>query len=392
MIKKKIKDKLLFILSFFLSYVIPKRKKSFLLGSTNGERYNDNPKYLYLYLLKNKEDAKWITENKKIYNYLKKNKYPVVMKYSLEGFFEILRNKYLIIDHSPQDILYVPHLIGNFNIIQLWHGLPIKKIALDSILTDHGFIKNIFLKHRFLNNIATKLKIYSSTKFKLICACSKEDKIHFESAFKNSNIKITGYPRNDILFEKKIHNNFINKLKNKFNKIYLYAPTFREHGKFIPFSKEGLSKLNKILKRKNIILIVKKHPFDNKLKIEQLSNIKDYSSKIDDIQELLASVDLLITDYSSIAFDFLLTKKPIIFYDYDYNKYIRNCREIYYQYKKVLPGPFIENEEKLIEYLKNINWFNDPKIKKRYEKSLNRFHKYKDGFSCKRVYNEIIKI
>src|SRR5690606_3485094 len=111
-----------------------------------------------------------------------------------------------------------------------------------------------------------------------------------------------------------------------------------------------LRKFNEYLHKNNILLVIKRHPFD-KTHFQSLSNIKDYSDNIVDVQELLVCTDILITDYSSVFFDFSLTNRPIIFYAYDYNEYLENCRGMYFDYYKEMLGPFARNESELLHLI-----------------------------------------
>lgn len=97
------------------------------------------------------------------------------------------------------------------------------------------------------------------------------------------------------------------------------------------------------------------------------------------------STDILITDYSSIVTDFILTERPIIFYFFDYEDYINHSRKFYYDLLSILPGPFAYDEWELYNLLLNIDWFQDPNYIKRYQAFINMFHEYKDGRSCLRL-------
>ena len=105
-------------------------------------------------------------------------------------------------------------------------------------------------------------------------------------------------------------------------------------------------------------------------------------------QELFKDSDLLITDYSSIAFDFSYMKKPIIYYQHD-DDY--NFKEGYFKYKTMGFGDVITDENILIakieEYLKN-----DCKMEEIYTKRVNSFYKYNDKNNCKRVYNATLNL
>jgi len=110
-----------------------------------------------------------------------------------------------------------------------------------------------------------------------------------------------------------------------------------------------------------------------------------------DTYELLARTHILIADYSSVYFDFLLTEKPIIFAPFDYENYIKNDREFYYDYDEVTPGPKCKDWDDVLDWIakftKNPSLFLQERIAMK-----NRFHQYQDGQNCKRVYEKITEL
>lgn len=107
--------------------------------------------------------------------------------------------------------------------------------------------------------------------------------------------------------------------------------------------------------------------------------------------------NLLIKSFFSfckgILFDFCLTDKPIIYYPYDYEEYLKKCRGIYYDYYKELTGPFAHNEDELLNLIKNCEkWPKKKNYKDKYKKSKNKFNKYQDRNSCKRVFKKVLKL
>ncbi|CAM4373663.1 bifunctional glycosyltransferase/CDP-glycerol:glycerophosphate glycerophosphotransferase [Weissella hellenica] len=168
----------------------------------------------------------------------------------------------------------------------------------------------------------------------------------------------TGYPRNDVFF-KKYSDHEKKEMKQKYNlpvnkKIILYAPTWRNQDQKIP------TNINKLFNIKNMydslnddtIIVVKNHNF------EKLTGIdKKYQSKIiladetASIESLYIISDAVITDYSSVMFDYALLNKPMIFWAFDYEEYVKN-RGINFDLKADAPGPFVQDEKDLI------NWVN----------------------------------
>ena len=113
-------------------------------------------------------------------------------------------------------------------------------------------------------------------------------------------------------------------------------------------------------------------------------------SKIE-INDILKNYSLVISDYSGLYIDFLLTNNPIIFAPFDYEKYITKDRELYYEYNEVTPGPKCKDWNEVIEWIIKFKNNSTLYVEER-KKVRDRFHKYQDDKSCERVYNEIIKL
>lgn len=369
---------------YILSYLVPKNKKLILLGSGFGTKFMGNSKYFYLWLIRKKAKSLnyiWITRNKKILNDLKKKKYPVVFLYSLRGLWCVLRAKVLIVEQSSKDIIGTGFVIGNYNILNTMHGTPLKMISIDEQVKNATMIEELF-----------KIGINIERKKYTMLACSTENARNLKKSLHNGNIKVLGYPRNDVFFDKNLCYIDYNKKLNlkKYKKVLLYAPTLRDHKALTPpFSQNFLIKLNNYLRVEKSILLIRTHPLAvDKIEFNNLSNMLNISRSIDDIQEILLYTDVLITDYSSIIYEYALTKKPIIFYPFDYKDYIENCRKMYLDYYKELPGPFANNEDELLNYIKNVNvWKKKADYKRKYDLFMTRFNKYRDGKSSERIYN-----
>jgi CDP-glycerol glycerophosphotransferase (TagB/SpsB family) len=205
------------------------------------------------------------------------------------------------------------------------------------------------------------------------------------------------------LNEKEIHQNlqFINAKKvvelidnihKKDGHVGFYLPTHRQEGSEQMLKKiiGNLQLCQNQLSKEKIYIIVKLHRFHQNEKFpKNMMNVifvKDHELE-GDIYPLLPLTDFLITDYSSIYIDYLLTNKPIIFLDYDFQSYIEVDREFYYSYKEVTPGPKVSFWNDLVTVIKKeLN--KDTYIKDR-QKMIKLFHSYPDGNSSKRVGEKI---
>jgi len=380
----KLKKILIYTLNvplYLIAKIIPKDDKIWIFGAWFGDKYADNSKYLFEYINENhpKIRAIWLTRNKDAYELVKAKGYEVYYTYSLKSILLGLRTKCSIFVQL-NNVDNIPFLNNNRTLqIQLWHGTPLKKIGLDDTLHKYRRLKIKYIIFPFLEQ-----------KFDYMITQSNEDKKNFKAAFNVKKISITGYPRNDSLFKfKKIR-------KDKFN--ILYLPTFRgKIGSEIDLLTDyGFNYLeyNKWLGENNSLLYLKMHPV-NKPSAGVVSKVKNYKNikflEEIDVAEILPQADILIIDYSSVYFDYLLTDKPIIFAPFDYERYITKDREFYYDYNKVTPGPKCKDWNEVLEWIEKFK--NDPTLYLEERKIIkDKFHKYQDGNSCERVYNEIVKL
>lgn len=376
----------------FCIYFLPRNPNIWITGNKkkfmNNQKmpgFNDNSKYFYLYL-KEKSDKEvwWITEDKELYITLKKLELPVLYKYSLKGVYKALRGKYYF---SHYGYGQVSDILESGSVqINLWHGIPLKKIGYD-----YGMKKNF--------NLIKKIFKIEKCEYFLSSSNYLTEKI-FKTAFllNEENYLNLGYPRTDIFklsksqiieFCKKYSNNIYNIIKkiSIYNKVLIYMPTWRE-GEDNNFKNINLylKELNNFFKKENMILLIKLHPLTN-IFLENLENIIVLENDID-IYPILPLTDCLITDYSSVFFDYLLLNKEIIFFPFDKEKYLKN-RELYFEYNLITPGIKIRNFLEIKELFKNKQrkdeyFFKREEIRKKIienydfdacEKIINFFHK-----------------
>jgi CDP-glycerol glycerophosphotransferase (TagB/SpsB family) len=327
----------------------------------------------------------WITKDKEIYDRLKKDGFPVVKANSIRGFILQLKAGVAVLTSGKYDVSQ-NLLTGRTKIIQLWHGIPLKKIGFDTYLAK---INDRLVRYLFFLPVLKNL-----LKFDLLISTSEFIKQRFMSSFRLSGQKVpvTGYPRNDILFS-----NSAKLDSNNGVRTILYAPTLRNEGTggsaVEKLGIEELSKVNSFLTDINAKLYIKLHfSEEDLLKDINLSNIVLLrSDPFFDIQEFLCRTDVLITDYSSVYFDYLLLDRPIVFFAYDLENYIKNDRGFYDQYEDVTPGYIVrswdEVEVSIKKYLAEPDRYQEER-KKLTEKYWGHF----DGKSSERVYSEIMKV
>lgn len=360
MIKKILKTSACFLL-LGLSYLTPRNKSIWLFGSSRN-CFNDNSKYLYIYILEKHPNirAVWISHNKKHAKYLK-NSFNIYAyyKWSIKGIYYSLTGKYYFYNYYISDINTWTY--GRATKINLWHGIPIKKIEFD--------INKGPLSHIFNNSLKSKISYFNHyVKPNFILSTSKLISSLFASAFRVEQKKCLeyGYPRNDILtvpdqvvfnhimkYEPKTTLLLINSMK-KFDKTFVYMPTWRDNDiDFIEAANIDFISLNALLSSKNYLLILKLHSNTNlPIDLAKYPNIVLFNSKAD-IYPVLPYTDALITDYSSICFDYKLMNKPVVFYCFDKDDYTKN-RELYFVYDEVIKDELVATDfNSLLNILRN---------------------------------------
>ncbi len=376
------------------------RKRYILFIGRDDGRFLDNVKYLFLYFIqKQKRDnlinmgieTCFLTENKNTFFLLKNNNLPVVYFPSMKAFKILLSTKLLIVDNWMWIKNFKNFILKPAKKIQLWHGVGFKKINLMLINT----FKEILI-YNFIGKIHDFDVVVSTSYFYTNNVFSK--------AFKAKYFWETGYPRNDIFFRKLDKNDFLftdkkalNYIRNKKDegcKIILYAPTFRDTGGDVFTDKVlNIKKIEIFLNKIKALMIIKFHPdpnFNYQL-FKDCKNILFYDND-KDVYPILKITDCLITDYSSIYMDYLLLDNPIIFFPYDYNKYITKDREIQFEYDWITTGEKAYKQEELETLLKKILVEKIDNFKEKRKEIKNIAFKYQDGLSSERIFIKVLDL
>lgn len=274
--------------------------------------------------------------------------------------------------------------------IQTWHGTPLKKLGLD--------IENVAMPG---TNTAAYHRNFVSEANRWDALVSPNDYSTqiFRSAFgfKNQILKV-GYPRNDELINSSPED--VTALKQQLGipldkKVVLYAPTYRdnqfaEKGKYtfeLPFS---LADFRERFGQDAVLILRMHYLISNALDVSDYSDFVYDLSSYPNISDLYLVSDLLITDYSSVFFDYAYLQRPILFYPYDYHLYKDELRGFYLDYEKDLPGKIAQNEADLLdnveEFLQRPDMSQDPQFQKFY----GRFCAINDGLASFKVVNYVV--
>ncbi|EIL2520567.1 CDP-glycerol glycerophosphotransferase family protein, partial [Escherichia coli] len=357
---KKIKFIVKFILGrivYFLSGFFPRNPNIWVFGSFNG--FEDNPKYLYLHVLnKNKEIRSiWIAKDKMELLQARNSGGEAYLFNSIKGFLFTLNAGIYIYSAYITDISFIASRKAKK--VNLWHGIPIKKIEFD--ITSKPLV-NHFSKANFINKMIYAYKHIVPDL--LLCPSKYSAEYSFKSAFRISERQclFARYPRVSALLEMKMNK------ENK--KIILYMPTWRDKKpRFLDTAKIEFEKLNTIMRTYDALFVIKLHPLTIIDRAFEYSNIS-ICNKDSDLNELLFVSDCLVTDYSSVVFDYLHLNKPIIFYNFDMDDYLKG-REFYFDYNSIICGEIASDysslESKILAVIKGVDLF-ERKRKEIYDK------------------------
>ena len=315
-------------LQYFLlgiSYCCIRNKIKWVFGCHTG--FMDNPKYLMLQRVSLYPcTCYWISSSKEDVIKVQKIGLKAYHKNSILGIYHCLTAGVYIYSHDLYDIN--KWLSGGAKRICLWHGVGIKKIG-GKTLSKHSYgqYPDIFLS----------TSPFMTTHFKYYLHLPDTTNI-IESMYPRCEILL--YPNHKLIdhikkYEGENMMNFVNRLKT-YNKVYLYMPTWRDDKRdFISYSEIDFEQLNQILEQQNSLFILKLHPNTNLTiqAITQYNNIHILQKSID-IYPILPFTDVLITDYSSIYYDYLLLNKDVILFLFDFDNYLKNCRDLAYDFNQ----------------------------------------------------------
>lgn len=339
-----------------------------------GKQYSCNPKYLYEYIQENYPNMKcvWFLNDERI---MVNGNAERVRQGSLQYYKYLATAKYFV-NNVNFSAAYKKrtHQIE----IQTMHGTPLKTLGLDvkEDFPDDKTRDTFLMKcHRWNHLIVQSDWTAEYTKS---CYDFKKDYLR------------TGYPRNDILFEKN-NDEDIACLKEKLGlpvekKVILYAPTWRRKNYF-DMQLDITDMQNKL--GDDYILVLRLHHFSVKgLKKEMLNDfVYDFSS-YPTIQDLYLISDILITDYSSVMFDYSILKRPMLFFTYDLEDYRDNMRGFNFDFEKVAPGPLLMNSEEVIEHILNIDIISK-EYEKKYSAFVQQFTSYENGTASKQITDKL---
>ena len=371
-------------------------EKLIIFGCYGGKSYACSPKAIYEFMQNDSrfDDYKFVWAFKDVnkYKYLEENKNTIVVQHGKKEYQKYMaKAKYWIFNYKIAEHIYPKK---NQVFVQCWHGTPLKRLGCDLIHFDNAL--------NTIKGIKKRYKI-EAKKFSYFISPSKFATEKFISAWnlkeigKDDIIIEQGYPRNDFLFN--YAEDDVKSVKEKLGiaeenkKIILYAPTYRgnqhESGVGYVYKEEvDFERMQKELGNDYIILFRPHYFIANVFDFKKYEGFVYDVSDVDDINELYIISDILITDYSSVFFDYANLKRPIIYHMYDLEHYRDESNGFYIDLGE-LPGKITRKDDELINEIKRCS--KEFSYDEKYERFNKKYNYLDDGQASKRVIETIIK-
>lgn len=341
---------------YLISFICSRNKNKWVFGHKNG--FVDNAKYLYLYAVKQKDvKSYWITQDKKLLQWMRERNLPAFYRYSLKGIYHCLTSYIYVYTTSSDAINFFTS--GNSTLVNLWHGVGVKNfISTSAGIGDNKIFCKIFAPYVLKKPSFLLVPTYSQREYfkKLFSINEKQliDDIYPRCAFlRQEKAELIDHIR---MYEPPETTTTLENWKS-FDRIYLYMPTWRAHldSAYLTQAFPDMEQLNETLRKVNVLLVIKQHPtIKNNKTDKEYSHVHFINNKCD-IYPLLPFTDVLITDYSSIYSDYLLMDgKGIILYPFDLEEYEKTDLSLI-DYEKNMPGKRANTFFELLELIKRMD-------------------------------------
>lgn len=319
-----------------LVYPLPRDTKMIVYGGAI-DKFIDNNKYAFIHNNETMPEYRhiWQTRDKNTFKIVKDLGYEVEYSNSIRGIFHMLRAKFFVFDDYIGYFSAFHNLTNGGVRIELWHGIPLKYYCYAQSDKHVPYQEKGSFHEKFIEtHINGDYSLSTTKRLNVINS--------FSFRMPLSRVFIGGYPRTKILllgederraFIKKYESFSTNQNFEILNSIkcrkIIYMPTFRDANPlYINKAIPDWDKLNSICKECNSIFYLKVHRATPLPDIGSYTNIKLLDNEMD-VYPLLPLFDILITDYSSIMYDFSLMSKPLILYTYDIDEYASASRPLY---------------------------------------------------------------
>ena len=399
-----LRDRIVYRLKYASKY--PTQENLILFESYWGKQFSDSPKALFEEMLRDQyfKDYSFIwvfkdpdSSSKLVKSQINNDRINFVQYQSEEFFAACSSAKYIIRNvRFPDQIIRKKDQVH----IQTWHGTPLKRLVHDVVVdpTDPSRKRNLARLNQLFDRDTKKYSYFLSP--------SKYATDIFRSAFRiekffpHKDIMVEeGYPRNDYLINCRNDAAEVSRIKSRLGicsrkKVVLYAPTWRDghRDESLGFTHNlhlDFDRLSQQYKNTHVFVFRTHYHIASNFDFERYGDFIVNASDYHDINHLYLVSDALITDYSSVFFDYANLERPILFYMYDLEEYRGQTRGFYLEIED-LPGPIARTEEELMDALSRLEEY-DEHYRKHYRAFNDRFNYLDDGKASQRVISRIFK-
>lgn len=368
----------------------PKRRSKrlrriILFENWKGKQYSDSPRAIHEELVRRRDRRKrvWVVRD---HGVRVPRGVDTVLRFSPE-YYDLLARARWIVANDSIDPSYVKRSDGQIY-LQTWHGTPLKKVGQD-------IEKVNFARKGYLETFAGE-----SSKWDYLVSPNAYSSEIFERAFGvHKGLLDTGYPRNDVFYRPERQARAAATRARlglrPDQKVILYAPTWRDdryddRGRYIFDLKLNVAALREEFGANHVLLLRGHHLLASRAGTVSGDGFVQNVSTYPDIADLYLIADVLITDYSSVMFDFVNTGRPMLFYTWDLDDYRDRVRGMYFDLTKEPPGPICRTSAEVADALRNL-----PDVQQQYAAPYQRFREqfcaWEDGNAASRVIDAALR-
>lgn len=347
------------VVLFPLSFLVPRTPGHWVFGAPQ-DGFSGNPKYLFLWMSEHRPDVRctWVTGSTTTRDLLRRRGYRCELRWSLPGVQAAATAQYHVVANDGSDTNFA--VIGGARVLNLWHGVGIKNVLRGARV---GANARLYASSRWRPDVYLR-SVHRFRRPDLVLATSPVMAAHFARCFDVplERCPVLGYPRLDPFVDEQFR-----RLCLSFGDYdalrelcagrttYLYTPTLRDDdadllGQAVP----DVAALSAALRPTNGVLLLKLHPFSAASIAEAVAgydNIVVWPQELD-LYPVLADMDCLITDYSSLLYDYVaFADSGVVIYAFDYGRYVAQDRDLAFPFEDNIVGRRADSFDQLCEVL-----------------------------------------
>jgi len=383
---------------WWVSGLVPRRADLWIFGSWGGQRYADNAAAFFEYCQRHVDghvDLVWISHRPAIVRQLRSEGARAHWFWSPRGIACCLRAGFNIFDCFAKDTNF--WLTRGARQVNLWSGVPLKRFERD-IDNPRNRYYRLFHGSWPERMLLGALMPWHAKRPDFVIATSDETQDIVVRAFglDDEQVVVTGNPRNDRLLSRPdaaLPAAVPARMRTAVadgDRLMVYLPTFRDSGQsFMDFD---WPRLDAALGAAGWRLLIKFHPVDKSEIHGDFQNIDTLPRDVE-IYDLLPQTDALISDYSSVIWDYMLLKRPIIYYVPDLEEFTANCRGMLFDLHDIAVGPVCGDFAALLEAIQRLGDPHDESLHDTEHCSpvMQRLHRHRDAHACRRVLEELAR-